>query len=442
MPYTHTTLATARATLATRLNDPNLVQWAAAELNLYIQEALRFWQALTGFYRDRVTLATANNTAFYDLTTAIAQAGVFDYNVTDANLVNLIEYHLLEPATIPWSGTDQFTLAQVTQALQGARDQFLVDTGCVVTRTANVAVPGPPVSRVPLADTVMDVRRAAFIDQAGVVSNLFRDNELSGRAWQSAWATSPTNPPQAFSVSLTPPVALQLIPAQATPGEIDLISVSSGPALNPAGPVKMSVPDDFAWAVKFGALADLLSNDGQNTDAARAQYCEQRYQQGVKLAMLNPSVMYPQIGDVVLDVGSVFDMDVWRPGWQNSTGTPDYLGMAGRNLIGLSKVPNGVFSVSLDLIRNMVVPVADGDFLQVGRETLDVITDYAQHLAMFKEGGAEFEQTFALVENIIRLAATQNARLKAADLLEAPLKLPAQLQELEMPRKEGAAVNA
>lgn len=442
MAYTHTTLAQARTQLATRLNDPNLVQWTAAELNLYIQESLRFWQALTGFFRDRATISTANGAAFYDLTTAIAQAGLFDYNVTDASLVNTIEYHLLEPATISWTGTDQFTLEQVTQALQSRRDQFLVDTGCVITRTPNVAVPGPPVGRVPLSDTVMDVRRAAFIDQAGVITNLFRDNELDARAWTPSWAGSPSTPPTAFSVSLTPPVSLQAIPPPAAPGQLDLLSVSSGPVLNPAGPVKMAIPDDLCWAVKFGALADLLSNDGQNTDMRRAQYCEQRYQQGVKIAMLNPSVMYPQIQDTVLDVGSVFDMDVWRPGWQNSTGTPDYLGMAGRNLIALSKVPNGVFSLSLDLIRNMPVPAADGDFLQVGRETVDAIVDYAQHLAMFKEGGAEFEQSAELMQNIIQLAATQNARIKASDLMEAPLKLPAQTQELEMPRKEGAVVNA
>ena len=108
-------------------------------------------------------------------------------------------------------------------------------------------------------------------------------------------------------------------------------------------------------------------------------------------------------------------MDTNLLNWQNDMqNTPTTIGMAGLNLIALYPPPNsGAHAVTLDVVRNMPVPVADGDSIQVGREELDVITDYAEHLAAFKMGGQEFAVTQPCYERMVRMAMQQNVRWRA-----------------------------
>lgn len=445
LPYTHTTLLAARTALVQRLDDiyPS-TYWAPTELNGYIVESLRCWQAHTAFYRERVTLPTANLKSIYDLTTDLQQVGLFDYNVTNQQIYAAIEYHLLEPPTNPWSGTDQFTLDQINQALQRRRDQFLTDTGCVLVRTFPVAVPGPPISRVPLADTVFDVRRLAWFDALGNSTPLFRDNEFSALSFLPSWPQSPDDPPSFYSVSATPPLSVQLIPPPLNNGQLELLSVSSGPALSTAPLPAFSllgIPDDWAWVVKWGALSDLLSSDGQSTDRARAAYCEARYRQGVALCLLNPSILQAQIADVPVQIDTITNLDNFAGAWQSASSAtvPMSIGMAGRNLLALAPVPDvGPYSVSFDLVRNMPIPVFDTDSLQVSRDALDPILDNAQHIASFKLGGSEFDATTPLYQNFIRAASELNSRLRAADVYDILIKLPALASELVLPRRAPA----
>ena len=87
--------------------------------------------------------------------------------VTDSLLVQSIQYHLLENATqqvdgTTWVGTEMFTLASVTAAMQRALNQFLQDTGCQISPFQQPG-PTPPNDLVNLPQTVIDVRRAAWI---------------------------------------------------------------------------------------------------------------------------------------------------------------------------------------------------------------------------------------------------------------------------------------
>lgn len=51
-------------------------------------------------------------------------------------------------------------------------------------------------------------------------------------------------------------------------------------------PPILSVPDDWSPYILWGTLAELLSSDGPSFDPVRAQYCKQRYNEGVELANL------------------------------------------------------------------------------------------------------------------------------------------------------------
>src|SRR5689334_19983346 len=64
LSYTQTTFAQAKSILSQLLNDPNSATaggsgfWTNDELGVYIQEALSWWGAATGYWRDRGTFTT------------------------------------------------------------------------------------------------------------------------------------------------------------------------------------------------------------------------------------------------------------------------------------------------------------------------------------------------------------------------------------------------
>jgi hypothetical protein len=63
------------------------------------------------------------------------------------------------------------------------------------------------------------------------------------------------------------------------------------------------------------------------------------------------------------------------------------------------------------VIQNAPVPVLATDYLQVDRGVYDVILDYAQHLAMFKSGGAEFMATIPMYQRFLWQASLAASRI-------------------------------
>jgi hypothetical protein len=444
MPYSHTSFSTLKTQLAGRLGDAGGVYWTDAERGIYIVEALRTWQALARYWRDRGTFVTAASTPFYDITTLLLKGteSLLSYSVTDRDLVQAIQYHLLESVASQsvWNGTDQFTLDDVARAIERRRDQFLSETGAVLTRFTQ-GVAAPPVARQALPQAVIDVRRAAFQEAVtNTVTPLWRVDEEQLAGGLSGWGRNPAVP-EFYSVAVAPPIALSLAPVPIVSGTLDVIAVQSGAALDPAAAnTILNIPDDFAWVVKWGALADLLGRDGQARDPARAAYSELRWQQGCELARAFPCVLAGEIQGQDMMSESLAGLDAGRHTWQTSTGQPDLIAPAGRNLVALANTPDGIYSVTLDVVRNAVVPVQDGDFIQLGRECLDVILDYAEHLAAFKLAGPEFEATGRAMENMLRQAAIYNEKLKANALFGKLMGAMSHREEERRPIRE--TVNA
>lgn len=461
--YTHTTLAQAQSAVSARLNDPNCSYWSSTEVYFAIVESLRIWNSLTGFYRQRVTFDTTPNTPFYDLT-KVLPAPPFGLSVTDTQLVREMQFSLLEPSTgTSWTGTPQFNLPRVSDALQRLRNQYLLDTGILQTYRV-INVPPTPIGRVQLSDDTVDVRRCSWIsnsvvqgntlfdqlpgnidsfaglfDSLGmgiVVSNgtytvLFRDDEWGMSSWQPAWTLTRTIP-ITYSVFLTPPVSLQLAPIPADKGLLELISVQTGAALNPAAGVVMGVPDDFCWAVKWGAMADVLGQAAEDTDLTRESFCRHLYQAGVEAAIKFPSLLMSYVNDEVMQSGSVFELDTWMSSWQNSPGTPQVSAMTGRNLLSLGPMADGVYGITLDVVGNMPVPAGVADYIQVGRETLETIYDLSQCLLSFKQGGKEFTDTIPMYQNVLKMAGLVNRQILSSALYASAMLLTASKQEQEV----------
>ena len=404
MPYTAPTLSQAQTALAARLYDPGLVHWSADELTVYIREALRVWNAWTATWRDRASFVTTLAEPFYDLPTEIPTLRAS--TVTNWELMTQLEYMLLEPPTPSvWTGSDQFTLQQLSDAIQRRRDQFMRDTGTVVQRTV-VAYASPPADgRITLDESVLIIRRAAWtVDATAVIRPLTRTDEWAGTHYQPGWPTS-TQSPSAYAISATPPLTMQLIPPATTDGTLDLVAVTKGDPLDPLVETSLGVPDDWAHVILFGALADLLGGDALALDPERAKYCAERYAQGVELANEANVVLAARINDVTCLVGSLSDADSYSPLWQLVPGTPRRVLLSGQNLLAVWPPPGvtgGQWTITLDVVQNAPVPTLVTDILQVSADVYDSILDYAQHLAIFKEGPQQLQTATALLERAAR----------------------------------------
>lgn len=420
VPYQHTTWGQLKAAFALRLTDPTNIYWTDGELGLYLAEALRTWNVMTGFWRDTATLNTVVSQPFYDLTTLVDGDGVsiLSYTVKDQDLVTYIQYHFLEPATgSSWTGSEQFTITDLSNALRKRRDQILADTGCVVTRTTGIVLPAN-VASLFLSDQIIAIRRLTFIDAIGGVSHpLFPTDILSQRNYDAANLYTPGDV-YSYSSASARPTEIILVPPSSQPGTLDLVAVQTGAVLNPAAGVLLGIPDDYVWAIKWGAMADLLAKDGPARDPIRSAYCERRYQLGVELIKVAPVVVNAEINGVPLDTDSLTNMDAYQQDWQTTLGVPDSMA-AIRTLVAVAPAPDAIYSISFDVVCKAPVPAGilaqnvtdDALFVQVGREQLDAILDYAEHLAAFKMGGEEFRATIKGAENFFNAALAYNERL-------------------------------
>jgi hypothetical protein len=436
MPFSYLTFAAARTLLAARLQDPNLVYWnQPSELYNCLIESVRLFQVLTGAYKQKIAFATQQNISYYDLPTLAVGTNLASiaYTVTDVEVANNVLAALLEPPLVAgWVGTGQFTFAQLQGALQHRLNRFLGDTGCRVAQQY-IAGPPPPVEITTLPDGTLDVRRAAWVPVGSASAYpLGRLDEWAEQAYTPDAVQNPAQP-ENYSVFGVGPAQLRLVPPPLNIGQVDCLLVRAGPMvnLNPAAPVVLQVPDDLSPALKWGVLADLLGTDGPSRDYARAQYCEQRYSEFVQLAAIYPSVLLADIGNITCGLGSVFDMDFYTPDWQQATGAPSFVGMCGRNLACIGQTPDlGPYGIGLWMCAN--APITG--FMQVGRDQIDPVLDYAQHIASFKMGGAEFDGTARLYQNLIACAKAQNGRLEAVSFYKGQMQQPAAKSELELAR--------
>lgn len=411
MAYSYITWLQLRQALSARLDDVNQVFWIDDEIKIILIEALRTWGVLSAFWRERGTFNTVSGVTFYDVPASIT-AGLLNYTVTDYDVIKAMQYHLLESASSQnvWSGTEMFDLDDLSTAIERRINQFLQDTGIVVTHTDSISVTG---ERVTLPDNTIDIRRLVYVDSDGRFYRLFREDELAASYYQISWPQD-TGTPSIYSVLDARPLEVQLSPPPLLTGTLEMLSVNSHAALSPAaGSTILQLFDDLIPFIKWGALADCLGFDGPARDPIRANYCEQRYQQGVEFTKLLGLVVQARINDQVVIPTTISDLDTYTVSWENKIAAPVDLGLASWNLLAASPTPNGVYSITLDVIRKAIIPQDDGDFVQIGREQVNAILDYAENIALFKVGGQEFLATIRQADDFLIESATYNRRLSA-----------------------------
>lgn len=414
--------------LAERLGDDQF--WTHEELCMYVVEAIRTWNFLTQYHKERFTFATTAGQAFYDLEAIVPT--LRSYSVLDTDLIKLMQYQLLEPPTgTSWTGTEQFTYAQVLDALNGQVNRLRVEAAPVLS-VGLLSVPSAPVRRVVLPENTIDLRRAAWVDIDGQYRVLRRRDTAARRSFNVRASYNPAKP-IAYNQANLPQMSIELSPPSIDLGQLHITYATAAAELTGMS-TAIQVPDDFIPLLKWGALAELLSISASQ-DIPRANYCAQQWETGIEVADMNPSVIAAEINGRPVPIVSLAAVDSFKPNWQNMSSRPTTLACVGLDIVALAPVPDAVYSITIDIVRKAIVPTAPDDFIQIGPEYIDTLLDYCVHLATFKQGGEEWESTNTLFKGFIDTAVMYNRRLKAESLNFEGITKQAYKEKVERPRE-------
>lgn len=427
MAYNYTTFLGLRDALAQLLSDVEKVFWTDQELGIYINWALREWNALSRMFRDRGTFTTSAGTVFYDLQNVL-ENGFGELflapTVSDAEILRQAKFALMEPN--PDDGTtftDGITAIEFTNAFSDVKSQFLLETGLIISEVDQVTNEG----RITIAnDALIDLRRVSWLTQAGSLQALFREDEFSASSFDPLWTTR-TGTPRRYSIYPDPLLTLQLLPPPNDTGTLKLQVVLATSTLL----------DDYTPAVLWGVLADICKGPGPANDPFRAAYAEQRMSEFVVMGQQVTTAMQAYIGGNPVPINSVFDLDTFHPLW-TTAGTPKRVGSLGANLIAVSPVANGEFSVTIDAVRNAPRLVNPTDPVPLGREYIEILLNYCMHLAAFKQGGEDFKQTFQHYDAFVKAGLAYSNRMNSQNVYFETLVDRALREEKQQPLREEA----
>ncbi len=446
MAYNYISFGDLKTALATRLQDPGLVWTTSDELGVYLTEALRVLNALTGIWNIDFVLTFNMGDQWESLNFPTSPR---ERTVTDSQVYTQMEYMLLEPPTgAVWTGTTQFTLNNFVQSLQYRRDELMMLTGANTTRYTDIASPVTG-NRTELPDDVLDVRRVRWMpSDATPPYTLQREDRTSVNAYGDLLGITPGQP-DSWMITANTPLNFDCSCTPNVPGLWDLLTLNAGTALsppNPAAPIPLNLPNDWCWVAMYGALADLVANAPEATDNIRLRYCQERYKRGVKAMERLPWLINAStVAGLPVDTPSVIEMDAYAQNWEEDSnadapnlviGGMDFIALApfigntgngygqgGYGGGGYGGDPATTLSCVITVVGNAPIPTVDTDQIQLSRNAVDQVLNYAQHIASFKRGGTDFTITIPLYEQFETYCASVNSNYSALGIYRQPMIL-------------------
>lgn len=436
------TLGEAITEVSVRLGDTNNTFFSHDELYLYLCEALRVLNALTGFWKEEFT---------FNLTPPFPQnwfpangaGSPRQQTLTDTDIYNLIEYHLLEPATgATWTGTNQFSIADLWQSCTRRRNEMLQLAACNMAELKLNCIPNA--NTVPVPDSALDVRRVRWVPAAGQGSpvTLQRGDVLSFQRFTPNYLQTNANPMRwdILSGQEAPGVvntllALVLDALVNVPSTVQALTIAGAPDFSPPGGNPLLIPDDWAWVLKFGALADILSKEEEGRDIARAAYCRKRYDEGLELMITMPWLVQALLNGVAVDTPALASADRFNYEWQSRSTAFPGLVVGGIDLFAVSPVPTAVTSVGMTVVPNAPVPAnADANPIFLPRDAMEAVLKEAVHLALFKMGGQEFTESMKLHQEFTQFCVQTNSRLEESGIFPSDYRVVSPKQDDQQPR--------
>jgi hypothetical protein len=432
MPYSWCTWTQAKAELAARLA-PIGQFWSDAELGLYIALSMRIFNCLTGFwvveYPINITAPLASNWLPANGTGSPRQP-----TLSDIDIYTWMEYMLLEPPTGgTWTGTNQFSIAALAQAVQGRRDETLqIGASNVVEITLPIT---PGASRVTLPDNALDVLRVRYVpaDPTVTPTTLQRGDAESFRTFTPGYLQT-TATPMRWDVISGPPLALTIDTLSPVPATLEIIIMQAEAVPSPPTATPLGMPDDWAWVPLFGALADVLAAQEEAKDTQRSEYARKRYLEGMAWLKQAPWLMEARVAGMPVATPSVIAADRFAYEWQSNPNAFPQIVIAGVDLYAISPTPTADTSVMLVVISNAPIPTAGNQEIQVPRDVMDAILDEAEHLAVFKCGTYELTASMGLHEAFLGTAKRWNARIRESGIFPTTLRSPEPRGEVQQPR--------
>lgn len=213
----------------------------------------------------------------------VTQGTAAIWHVSDLDMLYSASFRLLENAGtdghVVWFSS-MYTMTQFIHALDQRQKMFMKDTGAIVTRATQNAIVNQ--QRYALPTDWIATRRITFAGADGKKYSLFRTDAYQLDQGMSDWNYT-FDAPFTFHESTLPTLQIEIAKAPSDVGTLGLMYIALPTPLSGVGN-PFSVPDEFVPYIFYGALGDLLGQDGEGKDVKRAAYCEQRYQQGVELA--------------------------------------------------------------------------------------------------------------------------------------------------------------
>ena len=481
--------------LQDRLKSANVGFWADAECFVYLCESLRHWNGLTEQWNQLFPINDANGQW---INTGTLPGSPRLRSVTDQYLYNQMCSMLLEPqlSAGAWAGTNQFTLQNLQYCLQKRTQEVIQAASCNLAQLSPIdATPGVNAGYA-LADTVLQPRRMRFlalvVDTTGTASSgastvtlgspqgVFEGQVIGGAGIQAgtfvtgiagnvasislptsgalagsevqfflpvtltredALAFQSFNPeyeqevgyPQSWAIASEPPLSFDVDIAPTTPGYFDVIALNAGPTFAPPAASLLGVPDDWSMVPMYGALADVLGMEAEATDRQRAAYCMERYTQMLEMMKESNWLLKTFINGVAVPSTSLAEMDSQAVGWQQSQNNLPTVVQAGMDLI--APVPGNGQLVSVSLLGNAPLLDSTNTYVQCSMDDFEAVLNYAQHLASFKEGGAEFAATMPLLKDFYRAAASVNKRWATYGVFVEMLRAEGRKQEESEPKE-------
>jgi len=421
MAYEHITFGQLKALAHKRVGADAF--WTETEMGVYIGEALRVWNLITGHFRGTASVPTVANDIFYTTTLLTASR-------TDQDILNEMQHHTLETANLGASlASDMWTIGEWVDYLNGRTALFLRETKLVLTRDTFASVVDQ--TRYDLAALLdadlLQVWRVAWLDANGVSHGLTEADLLQYDSFLPEWTTAAASgEPEAWTGHARPTLTIEVIPAPDEDGTLAFLYVRRPTQLpQVADGTLVGIPSDFASYIKWGAMADMFAKEGQANDPPRAQYCEARFREGIAIAkVLIQSQMQSRVefNGVPLDQDNLYSLDFGRDGWQADSSTPEEWFPVAATQIGIHPAhAAGGGTLDIDGLKNAVVPTLDGTFVDIPQSEVERIVDYAHHLASFKQGGQELQNSIPLLQNFLNAARDEKLRSDLESIYDAYL---------------------
>jgi hypothetical protein len=447
--YNQITFGDAKQRLAEQLGDPTKVFFVDHELGRYIVEALRWWGLTSMYFRETGKVTTVANQSFYYLENSLFNGAgsslLQGLSVTDRELINDINYALMEPQISSWAGgwigTEMFSLEELSTVLQESRDELLKLTASIASGYDIVTTQ----SRIDLPSDHIRILRAD-INESGSSGPLplyvVDQTQLYTTFRETAFPA--TRRPKGYSVSYSPQLTVDVWPPPTASSTLNIQGIRTGTPLDPTNTATtLLVPDDASILLKYRVLLDAFGDDGLARAPGMSKYCEMRYQDGLEAMANYLSILWQNDGGPRGQITTVSQWDQVRPNWRQTTGTPRSVAQLNWNTIGVRPVPNGSHAMTFEAIRKAPIPTSDSDFIQVGRESIQAIYDYAQHIALIKSQGVEFEVTMQRYESAKQMADEYRQQIASQSYLYQATQLPSLQEKWFRPlRKQGPVQTA